>query len=224
MMSFGQTGTQRRDLPNRQGGVQTLLGVADAELVERLLVGEEPAFDQLVDRYHGSLVRLAQAFVSSRAIAEEVAQETWLAVLRGLPRFEGRASLKNWIFRILSNRAKTRGVREGRSIPFSALGPEGEDGSGLDLERVAVDDLWAGPPAVLVETPERRLLWAELDERIREAIETLPEKQRAVITLRDVEGFDSEEVSALLGVSQTYQRVLLHRARTKVREALEALL
>jgi RNA polymerase sigma-70 factor (ECF subfamily) len=192
----------------------------DDDLVARLLAGDEGSFARLVERYHASLVRLAQSFVPSRAVAEEVAQETWLAVLKGLPRFEGRSSLKNWIFRILTNRAKTRGTREVRTVPFTALGPEDEQGS-AEPDRFAEDGSWFNPPRPWRTSPECALLGAELESFVRRVIDTLPHKQRVVITMRDVEGFSSEDVRSLLEISETYQRVLLHRARVRVREALD---
>jgi RNA polymerase sigma-70 factor (ECF subfamily) len=163
-------------------------------------------------------------YVSSRAVAEEVVQETWLAVLTGLERFEGRSTLKTWLFRILTNKAKTRGQREGRTLPFSALATDGdEDQTAVDVDRFLGPDSrhvghWAAPPRGV---PEERLLAAEARERIEAAIAALPDNQRAVITLRDIEGLSAEEACNVLGVSETNQRVLLHRARSKVRAAFE---
>ncbi len=164
-----------------------------------------------------SLLRVAQLYVSSRAVAEEVVQETWLGVLKGLERFEGRSSVKTWIFRILANQAKSRGKREGRIVPFSSLGGE-DDERAVDPERFDTTGHWEAPPRAV---PEERLLAREARERIDAAIEALPPNQRAVITLRDVEGFGAEEACSVLGLSETNQRVLLHRARSKVRAALE---
>lgn len=194
--------------------------------MDALRNGDEDAFVSLVERYHASLVRLAQVYVRDRAVAEEVAQEAWLGVIRGIDRFEGRSSLKTWILRILVNTAKTRAVRERRSIPFSTLMPEGEDPA-VEPERfLALDHPrwpghWSAPPATWQGIPEERLLAGETLERITEAIAALPGNQREVITLRDVEGWSSEEVCALLEISEGNQRVLLHRARSKVRRALE---
>jgi RNA polymerase sigma-70 factor (ECF subfamily) len=198
----------------------------DAELLEALRRGDESAFEELVERLHPSLVRLALSFVPSRAVAEDVAQETWLAVLRGLDGFEGRSSLKTWIFRILVNRAKTRGVREARSVPFSSL-ESGDSGPSVDADRFfdashpRYPGGWSAPPRSWGELPEERLVARETLDVIRMAIAELPPAQRAAITLRDVEGLDSEEVASLLDVSPGNERVLLHRARSRVRAELE---
>jgi RNA polymerase sigma-70 factor (ECF subfamily) len=157
--------------------------------------------------------------VPSRAVAEEVVQETWLAVLTGIERFEGRSSLKTWLFRILANKAKTRGQRETRTLPFSSFAADGdEDRTAVPVERFARGGAWATPPRGV---PEERLLAAETRGRVEEAIAALPPNQRSVITLRDVEGLPAEEACNVLGLSETNQRVLLHRARAKVRAALE---
>ena len=196
----------------------------EAQLVEALRAGDESAFSELTRAYHSSLLRVAQIYVSNRAVAEEVVQETWLAVLEGLDRFEGRSSLKTWIFRILANRAKTRAQRERRTLPFSALQPERVPEPALEPERFrgSEDPIWPGhwasPPQAW---PEERLLAAETRERLAEAIEALPASQRAVISLRDLEGWSAEEVCNALEIGETNQRVLLHRARSKVRKALE---
>jgi RNA polymerase sigma-70 factor, ECF subfamily len=192
----------------------------DAPLLDRLREGDEAAFMELVERHHAALVRLARSFVSSRAVAEEVAQETWLGVLNGLDRFEGRSSLKTWIFRILVNRAKTRGERESRSVPFSSLDdPEGEPS--VDPDRFLEAGAWSSPPRAWEGEPVERLLAGEAREVIDAAIAELPPLQRQVITLRDLEGLDADETVDLLEVSDGNQRVLLHRARSKVRQALE---
>jgi RNA polymerase sigma-70 factor (ECF subfamily) len=186
----------------------------ELQLVEALRAGDEQVFEQLIRMYQGTLLRVAQMYVSSRSVAEEVVQETWLAVLNGIDRFEGRSSLKTWIFRILANRAKTRAQREGRTIPFSALGdPE----AAVEPDRFDQGQ-WATLPA---EWPEERLLAEETFRVIEGAIERLPPAQRAVITLRDVQGWSAEDVRNALELSETNQRVILHRARSKVRGALE---
>jgi len=184
--------------------------------VEALRAGDERAFEQLIHSYQSTLVRVARMYVSSQAVAEEVAQETWLAVLTGIDRFEGRSSLKTWIFRILANRAKTRAQREGRTIPFSALG-EGDSEPAVEPDRFSGGQ-WASLPA---DWPEERLVGDETLRVIAAEIESLPPMQRAVITLRDVQGWSSEDVRNALELSETNQRVLLHRARSKVRGALE---
>jgi RNA polymerase sigma-70 factor, ECF subfamily len=194
--------------------VEHALQLEEQRLVEALRSGDEDAFAQLIRMYQAALVRVAQMYVSSRSVAEEVVQETWLAVLDGIDRFEGSSSLKTWIFRIVANRAKTRGEREGRSVPFSALGsPE----PAVEPDRFDHGQ-WAVPPA---DWPEERLLADETLQVIERAIEALPPTQRAVISLRDLEGWSAEEVRNALELSETNQRVLLHRARTKVRAALE---
>ncbi len=196
----------------------------DKALLGRLLAGDKQAFVALVQEHHSALVRLARVFVSTQASAEELVQETWMAVLDGLKAFEGRSSLRTWIFRILSNRAKTRAVREGRSVPMSALGePEGENEPAVDPDRFAKDGHWADPPhSWREEDPEKLALRAEAIGCVERAISAMPASQRAVITLRDVEGVASDEVCEALGLSEANQRVLLHRARARVRSALEA--
>jgi RNA polymerase sigma-70 factor (ECF subfamily) len=198
---------------------------ADAALAAALRAGDEAAFRGLVLRHHAALVRLARASVSSHAVAEEVAQETWLAVIQGIDRFEGRSSLKSWIFAILVNRARSRGVREQRIVPMSSLGGEGDDGPAVDADRfVAAGQRWGGhwsSPPVPWQEPAERLIANETLGVVAEAIERLPAQQRAVVSLRDVEGWSSEEVCALLELSEGNQRVLLHRGRARVRAALE---
>jgi len=190
-----------------------------------LRAGDEGAFLALVRQHHGSMVRVAQIYVGSRAIAEEVAQEAWVGVLKGLDRFEGRSSLKTWVFRIVTNLAKTRAVREGRTIPFSSLRtPENVPEPAVEPARFRRHDdprspgHWAVKPN---EWPEERLLAAETAAIVDGAIDALPPSQRAVITLRDVEGWSSDEVCNALELTETNQRVLLHRGRSKVRKALE---
>jgi RNA polymerase sigma-70 factor, ECF subfamily len=198
----------------------------DLRTVEALRAGDEAAFRDLVERHHASLIRVALMYVRTRAVAEEVVQDTWIGVLRSLPRFEGRSSLRTWIFRILANQARTRARREARSVPFSSLaGPD--DGPAVDPDRFLSGDHpafaghWASPPRSWDAVPEEQLLARETRERVLAAIEALPASQRAVISLRDVEGWSSEEVRDLLEISEGNQRVLLHRARSKVRRALE---
>lgn len=200
----------------------------DGPLIEALRAGDEAVFAELTRHHHAALLRVAQIYVSSRAVAEEVVQETWIAVLTGIHRFEGRSSLKTWIFRILANLAKTRAQREGRSVPFSALQrPEAVPEAAVDADRFhdashpRGPGHWASSPLRWDTLPEHRLVAAETRAIVARAIEELPPSQRAVISLRDVEGWASEEVRNVLGLSETNQRVLLHRARSKVRRALE---
>jgi RNA polymerase sigma-70 factor, ECF subfamily len=197
----------------------------ERELIEALRRGDESAFARLVDEYGGTLLRVARMYVPTAAVAEEVVQETWIGVLKGIDRFEGRSSLKTWIFRILANIAKTRGERERRSIPFSAAAGAAADEPSVDPDRFlpAGDErarMWALGPAPWQE-PEESLLSGETRGVILEAIERLPPSQREVITMRDVEGWSSEDVRNALEISETNQRVLLHRARSKVRGAIE---
>lgn len=200
----------------------------DLDLIERLRNGNEDAFAALIDRYATAMLRLAMVYVGARAVAEEVVQETWLGILEGLGRFEGRSSLKTWMFRILTNCAKTRAQREGRSIPFSSL----EESDPAHAEHaVDPDRFWPGDhrwpggwvsfPGSWEEIPEERILSQETRACINRAIEALPPNQREIITLRDIEGWTSEETCAFLGISEVNQRVLLHRARSKVRGVLE---
>ncbi|MET0601938.1 MAG: sigma-70 family RNA polymerase sigma factor [Baekduia sp.] len=199
--------------------------VDDQELVERARSGDEEAFALLVTRYSPMLLRLARMYVPTDALAEDVVQETWVAVVRGLERFEGRSSFKTWLFRILVNRAKTRGVREHRSIPFASVGggadEDGDEGPTVDPARFTSEGAWTSAPADWHDDPEAALDSAEALRIAREAIAELPERQKIVITLRDLEGLSSDEVRNVLDLTETNQRVLLHRARAKVREALE---
>ena len=203
--------------------VTQLLSPEDALLVEGLRAGDEAAFAAVMRMYGRGMLRVAEMYVSSRAVAEDVVQEAWVGVLRGIGRFEGRSSLKTWLYRIVANTAKTRGVRESRSVPFSSLGDGGDEGT-VDADRFLgsgdrFPGHWAVPPQAWA--PEGRLLADETLEVVERAIETLPPAQRAVITMRDVQGFTSEEVCNALDLTETNQRVLLHRARAKVRSALE---
>jgi RNA polymerase sigma-70 factor (ECF subfamily) len=199
---------------------------ADLALVERLRAGDEAAFMALVREHQAPMLRIARMYVSTLAVAEEVVGDAWLGILRGLERFEGRSSLRTWMYRILVNIAKTRGLREGRSIPFASL-------AGDDLEAPSVDETrlqglgaespnhWSSIPADWRGLPEERLLGGETLRLIGEVIETLPPMQAAVIRLRDALGWTSEEVRNALDLTETNQRVLLHRARSRVRRALE---
>ncbi|MBI3071984.1 MAG: sigma-70 family RNA polymerase sigma factor [Deltaproteobacteria bacterium] len=197
----------------------------DAALVARLREGDEAAFSSLYDLYSPALLRLATVFVRTRAVAEEVVQETWMGVLDGVAAFEGRSSLKTWVFTILTNRAKTRGVREGRSIPFSAIAGDSasEDDPAVDPARFKPNGMWSDPPRRWNDdTPEKLLATHQTLSFLNDAIAALPANQRAVVTLRDIEGLDADEVCNILEISETNQRVLLHRARSHLRRAIEA--
>jgi RNA polymerase sigma-70 factor (ECF subfamily) len=193
----------------------------DLRLIAALRAGDEAAFAALVRMYDRSLKRLARMFVSSDALADDVVGEVWLAVLTGLERFEGRSSLRTWIFRIASNIAKTRGIRESRSVPLSSLGGADEEGPTVDPSRFVKEGWWTGPLRSWDADAVRITLNAEAMARIQAEIDRLPDVQRMVITLRDVQGLSSEEVCDLLGLTPGNQRVILHRARAKVRAALE---
>ncbi|MBJ7329306.1 MAG: sigma-70 family RNA polymerase sigma factor [Solirubrobacteraceae bacterium] len=190
----------------------------ESQMLERLRAGDEVAFAELVDRYDGALRRLARTFVKTNAAAEDVVQETWLGVIRGLPAFEGRSSLKTWIFRILANQARTRAVKDARNVPFSSIETDG--GPTVDPSSFDGDGRWASAPERLDADPEAALLSAELRAELLGAVDMLPDAQRAVITLRDLEGVPATEVAELLDITDANQRVLLHRARAKVRAAL----
>ena len=203
-------------------------GRDDARLIAALRRGDEDAFTDLVREHHAALLRYAGVFVKDRAVAEEVAQETWLGVIRGIGSFEGRSSVRTWIFSILANRARTRGEREARSVPFSALlSRELEDGEpAVNADRFLPPDHprhpggWAvGPQAW--NAPEERMLAAETRAVVERAIAALPPVQREVITLRDVVGMDAGEVCRTMKLTDGNQRVLLHRARSRVRRALD---
>ena len=196
-------------------------------LVNLLRQRDERAFTQLVEKYHSSLVRLARLFVQDDAAAEELSQETWIAVLQGVDQFEGRSSLKTWIFTILSNKAKTRSRRENRSLTFSDFEGDDFDSPTVPPERFKDDSAgksaghWAVGPASWEAIPEDVLLSGETMALIRQTVDELPENLRAVITLRDIEEFSTQEICNILEISETNQRVLLHRARARVRAAVE---
>jgi RNA polymerase sigma-70 factor (ECF subfamily) len=199
---------------------------ADLALVERLRAGDEDAFMTLVERLQPSMLRVARMFVSSQAVAEECVQECWLGVLQGLDRFEGRSSLRTWIFRILTNIAKTRGQREGRSVPFASLAGDDLDAPSFDPAMfLGEGEQWAGHwsslPSDWRGIPEDRLLSAETRAVVAAVLADLPPMQAEVLRLRDVAGWSSDEVRNALDLTETNQRVLLHRARAKVRRALD---
>ncbi len=201
----------------------------DQQLLAGLRCGDESAYLLLVERHYTAMLRLAMIYVQDRAVAEEVVQDTWLGVLQGLDGFEGRSSLKTWMFHILANKAKTRAHREDRTIAFSSLPSLDAEGDGradapdrlLPADHPRWPGHWTAAPRSWNSLPEDRLVAHETRGRLRQAIEALPEMHRKVITLRDIEGWTTDEICNLLEISETYQRVLLHRARSKVRQALE---
>ena len=207
-----------------ESAVRTGSSLEDRDVVAALRGGDEAVFARLVREYGPGMLRVARNYVSTQAVAEEVVQEAWLGVLRGLDRFEGRSSFKTWLYRILTNIAMSRGEREARTIPFAAMAGEEGDEPAVDPDRFLTEGRWAGHWAVPPESwaaPERRLLEAETRQIIDRTIAQLPESQALVITMCDIEGFEPEEVCNFLDISLTNQRVLLHRARSRVRQALE---
>jgi len=194
----------------------------ERQLVHGLRRRDERAAEQLIESYGGPMRRFAISIVGSGAVADEVIQETWIAVLRGVDRFEGRSSLKTWMFGILSNIAKTQAYRERRTVPLSTFELEGSDEPAVDAACFRSDGHWVSAPSRWSELPEERLAGCETLACIARALETLPAAQRAVMTLRDVEGWSGEEVCETLGLTDANQRVLLHRARARVRAALDA--
>jgi RNA polymerase sigma-70 factor (ECF subfamily) len=202
--------------------------IDETTLVARLRNGDEAAFTAIVDRYYGAMLRVARGFVHDHTTAEEVVQEAWIGVLNGLGSFAGRSSLRSWIFAIVVNRAKTKAVREARSTPFSALAVEEASGKQTSVDPVRFrrpgmewPGHWAEPPQPWAENPEARLLQGETMAYIERALEVLPPAQRSVITLRDFAGYDARAVCNALGITETNMRVLLHRARSKIRGQLE---
>jgi|SRR6185312_1766045 len=188
---------------------------AEAELVAKARAGDEAAFVALAERHQATMLRLAVAFVPSPAVAEEVVQDTWIAVLRGIDGFAGRASFKTWLLAILVNRAKSAGMSEARSLPIGDAGPA------VDRSRFDAGGAWASPPRHWVEESEDRLMAGGLRARLESALKRLPSRQRAIVILRDVDGLDSDEVCGILGITAGNQRVLLHRARGHLRAAVE---
>lgn len=203
-------------------------GLAERDLVRRLRGGDHRAFAEIVGGWSPMMRRVARTHVSTDASAEEIVQETWLAVVHGLARFEGRSSLRTWVFRILTNRAKTCGVREARSIPWSSVGPSDTGSPAVDPNRFRGPDdeyprHWTvvGAPRPWEPSPEGAALTGEVLSYLGAALATLPERQRSVVTLRDVNGLTAEEVCEVLEITAANQRVLLHRARARLRQALE---
>ncbi len=187
----------------------------DNELVERLRAGDEQAFVALVRRHHDAMIRVASSLVPSAAVAEEVVQETWVALLRGLPGFQGRSSLRTWLFRILVNRARSAGVKERRSVAVADPSPA------VEASRFDASGQWVAPPEQWLEDAEDRAEASKIAGRIRSAVEELPGLQRQVVTLRDIEGMSSEDVRIVLDISAINQRVLLHRGRSRLRQVIE---
>jgi RNA polymerase sigma-70 factor, ECF subfamily len=187
----------------------------ELELLMRLRAGDQAAFLDLVAIHQSMLLRLACSFVSSQAVAEEVVQDTWLGVLRGIDDFAGRSSLKTWLLRILVNRARSTGVSENRSVAIGDAGPA------VDRSRFDVSGAWMSPPQHWIEDSEERLLAEGIGEQINAALAELPARQREVVMLRDVDGLDGQEVCDVLDISEANQRVLLHRGRSRLRQALE---
>jgi RNA polymerase sigma-70 factor, ECF subfamily len=190
--------------------------VDDSDLVARLQAGDEQAFVTLVDLYHAPLLRLAATFVPSRAVAEEVVQDTWLGVVRGIHRFEGRSSLKTWLFRIVVNRARTTGVRERRETPTDQ--PEQP---AVPSERFNAAGGWASPPTPWSDDAEERIVAGQTARKVARHLDLLPERQRQVVVMRDFEGLPATEVCSVLGITEANQRVLLHRGRSRLRNMLE---
>ena len=199
----------------------TTMSREDAALLRRLRAGESAAFTELVRSHHGSLLRVARSFVADRTTAEEVVQDTWVIVIDSIHAFEGRSSLKTWIFHILSNRARTRGVRERRSVTFTAAAADGGEAA-VEPERFIPSGMWARPPTFA--SPEDAAQRAEFLRHVELALADLPAQQRVVVTLRDVEGLSADEACNVLGLSESNQRVLLHRGRSKLRKVLEPFL
>ena len=205
---------------------QVHVAAEDASLVASLRDGDERAFEQAVDTFYPAMLAVAQGYVRTRSVAEEVVQEAWVGVFRGIDRFEGRSKLRTWVLQIVANLARDRAVREARSVPFSAFEPTGESEPVVEAERFYRADEpfpggWRSFPTNWRTLPEPRLLARETLELVDQAIGELPPAQRTVITLRDVSGFEADEVCEALGISEGNQRVLLHRARAKVRASLE---
>jgi RNA polymerase sigma-70 factor (ECF subfamily) len=190
-------------------------GTEEAALVARLQAGDEAAFATLVRRHHRALVRVASAYVPNRAVAEEVVQDTWVGVIRGIDRFEGRSSLQTWLFHIVLNRARSTGAREHRETPTDP------SGGTVSADRFDAGGHWIDPPAPWTEDVENRLTAVSMRDRIQAGLDELPANQRAVVTLRDLEGLSSEEACAALGITEANQRVLLHRGRARLRALLE---
>jgi len=193
----------------------------DARLITALRAGDERAFVTLVHLHHDAMLRLASSFVPNGAVAEEVVQDTWVGVLRGIDGFEGRSSFRTWLFRILVNRARTAGARERRTIAVGDSGAVSDTEAAVAASRFDSGGSWVSPPERWIEEVEDRIEAGKLAGFLRTAIEDLPDRQRQVVTLRDIEGLTSEEVCSVLEISESNQRVLLHRGRSRLRQAVE---
>jgi len=198
---------------------------SDEQIVAALRAGDERTFRELFARSYPMMKRVARGYVASDAVAEEIVQDTWMAIITGIERFEGRSALGTWMFSILTNQAKTHCARERRALPFASVAPTDVEEPAVDPGRFQKDDEawpghWATPPRPW-QKPERRLLSLEARDQLKEALAGLPERQRAIVVLRDVEGLSAEEVCELLELSQENQRVLLHRGRSRLRAFLE---
>jgi RNA polymerase sigma-70 factor, ECF subfamily len=205
--------------------VQPPSAISDEETVAALRAGDEGTFRELFARSYPMMKRVARAYVASDAVAEEIVQETWMAIVTGLDRFEGRSALGTWMYSILTNQAKTHSARERRAVPFSSVAPSDAGEAAVDPDRFQKNDEawpghWAIPPRPW-QKPERRLLSLEARDHLRSALAQLPDRQRLIVGLRDVDGQSAEEVCDLLGLSQENQRVLLHRGRSRLRAVLE---
>ena len=205
---------------------EALATAADEDVVAALRAGDERAFRELFKRSNPMMKRVARSFVTSDAVAEEIVQDTWMAIVTGIHRFEGRSALRTWMFSILTNQAKTHSARERRAQPISSVAPSDVEEPAVDPDRFQKDDEawpghWAIPPRPW-QKPERKLLSLEIRERLTEALNELPGRQRAVVALRDIEGLGAEDVCELLDLSAENQRVLLHRGRSRLRRSLEA--
>jgi RNA polymerase sigma-70 factor (ECF subfamily) len=201
--------------------------IDEQTLIERLKARDESAFVELIESYYGYLFPLADFYVSNKAVAEEVVQETWLAVLKGIDRFEGRSSFKTWISQIVMNQARTRGVREGRMVPFSEFADDDKPEPAIDpacfqLQHEGCPGHWSVAPRPWNDDPESQLLSSESMTVLQNAVALLPDAQRLVLTMRDIQGDTPEEVCNVLSISETNQRVLLHRARSRVRGMVES--
>jgi RNA polymerase sigma-70 factor (ECF subfamily) len=212
-------------MPAEQATTGPPAATLDEDVVAGLRAGDERTFRELFDRSYPMMKRVARAYVASDAVAEEIVQDTWMAIVTGIERFEGRSALGTWMFSILTNQAKTQSAREGRAVPFSSVAPAYVEEPAVDPDRFQKDDEawpghWATPPRPW-QKPERRLLSLEAREQLKDALARLPERQRLIVVLRDVEGLSAEDVCQLLELSQENQRVLLHRGRSRLRAFLE---